>query len=348
MNILKPVIWILLGARAGDNAQAIELARRIGGTNDAKQLLFNKWSGLPNALLGAGFKTLAPAARKGLVAPWPDIVIATGRRTAPVNLAIKQASGGRTLAVHIGRPRMPLQHFDLVVTTPQYGLPPGPTVMELNFPFATAKPVAEEQIAEFLRTWGDLPRPWIAAVIGAEKYPVRFGHAELNGFAQAVNGLASRVNGSVILMDSPRSTQGAIASVAAHIAVPHWLWTRGQGENPYQAGLALADQFAVTSDSVSMVSEMVQTGKPTHVYDLPIARHLPSWSARSGFAALLARQGWFSPPRSVAAFRRNLEDHGWIGNLQEGIAPAKPFSATDEHAAAVARVIALWCGRAAG
>lgn len=344
MDKTSPHIWVLLGTRAGDNAQALELARQLGGRTERKQLNFNRLSGLPNLVIGSGFKTL----KRGhdLVPPWPDIVIATGRRAAPVSLAIKDASGGQTMSVHIGRPRMLLERFDLVLSTPQYNLPEASNVVPLLFPFAQAKAVPMEVKERFEQTWSHLPKPWIVGVIGAGKFPVRFGEAELDGFAAGLNGLAKRWAGSVILMDSPRSEAGAIQRVAARVNVPHWLWTRSVGDNPYQAALALADCFVVTSDSVSMVSEMVQTGQPVHAYLLPVFGAVPRWSTRRGFASVLARKGILSPPRDIGAFLSALEGKGWIGDLARGLAPSQAYCASAEHADAVARIIALWRLRA--
>lgn len=344
MNTPTPHIWVLLGARAGDNAQALELTRQLGGRVEQKQLSFNRWSGLPNFLLGGGFKTLATDAK--LVPPWPDVVIATGRRTAPVNLGIKEASAGRALSVQIGRPRMALERFDLVLSTPQYGLPQGPTVMPLVFPFARAKSVPVEALATFEKTWSSLPKPWVTGVIGAGKFPVKFGRAELDGFAAGLNALATRLGGSVILMDSPRSKAGAIQRVATLMKVPHWLWTRGSGDNPYQAALALSDRFAVTSDSVSMVSEMVQTGKPVHVHHLSVSDLVPRWSVEAGLMSDLARKGIFSPPRNLQAFLAALSKMGWIGDLSRDVDPPNAYRASNEHSNAVARIIALLKQRA--
>ncbi|NMD09426.1 MAG: hypothetical protein GYA66_15755, partial [Phyllobacteriaceae bacterium] len=233
-----------------------------------------------------------------------------------------------------------------ILTTAQYDLPPAENVVPLVFPFAKAKPVAVEELQGFTQLWAHLPRPWIVGVIGAGKFPIRFGPSELAGFASALNRMAQRCKGSIILMDSPRSPSGAIAAVAARMSGPHWMWTRGQGANPYQAALALGDHLAVTSDSVAMVGEMVRTGKPTHVYRLPVSALVPQWSAQAGVAAVMARRGVLSPPRHVAAFLSGLTDRGWIGDLEAGHPPATPYVATDEHDRAVTRIIALWHGHA--
>jgi mitochondrial fission protein ELM1 len=121
-NVLRPAIWVLKGVRAGDTAQAMDLALQLGGRVEGKQLAFNAFHNIPNWLLGARVSQLTQDAKKLLHPPWPDLVVATGRRTAPVALWIKTQSQGKTKLVHIGRPRMALSRFDLVLTTPQYGL----------------------------------------------------------------------------------------------------------------------------------------------------------------------------------------------------------------------------------
>ena len=46
-----------------------------------------------------------------------------------------------------------------------------------------------------------------------------------------------------------------------------YIWD-GQGDNPYEGFLALADHIIVTADSVSMTSEAATTGKPVYRVDL--------------------------------------------------------------------------------
>jgi uncharacterized protein len=337
-------VWVLLGPRTGDNAQALELARRVGGQVTEKRLQFNQLATIPNWLAGKGFASVQTEFRNFLQPPWPDLVIATGRKTARVSLAIKAASNGRTKTVHIGRPRLNLNDFDLILTTPQYGLPGAANVVELPTPFAVAKTPDASRLKIFENTWRDLPRPWIVGVIGAAKFPVRMGNESLREFAGGLNRLAGRLGGAVIVIDSPRSTAGSLQHVVENLSVKHWAWQRDAGENPYQAALALGDQFGVTSDSVSMVSEMVATGKPTHVFHLPVSRLVPEWSAKSGLAAALARTGVLSPPRAVANFMAGLDSHGWIGDLKTGRAPRTQADVESAHAEAVKLVRALISG----
>ena len=50
--------------------------------------------GCPTALLGASLRGLTAAARAGLAPPWPELVIAAGRRTAPVARWLKRRRAG--------------------------------------------------------------------------------------------------------------------------------------------------------------------------------------------------------------------------------------------------------------
>lgn len=54
--------------------------------------------------------------------------------------------------------------------------------------------------------------------------------------------------------------------------IPTWSIVDVQYENPYFASLALGDEFAVTLDSVSMLSDACATGKPVYIVDVPMSR----------------------------------------------------------------------------
>lgn len=336
----RPDIWVLCGARAGDTAQALDLARRVGGAVEEHRLTFNLMHHLPNWLAGPGVGLLHDKSRALLAPPWPDLVIATGKRTAPVAAWIKRQSGGRTIAVQLGRPRMAFRHFDLIVTTPQYALPAAENVARIAMPFAAPRPVAEEVLEHWRGRWESLPRPLIAAAAGAAKFPLRLGTAQLDAYGAALAALAKRNSGSILLFSSPRSSPQAIARVRGQIAGPCWL-SGGEGPgNPYQAALALADGFAVTGDSVSMASEMIATGKAVHIFPLP-QWPSPRWRAESGLSAWLARQGLLAPPRDVGGFMRALLSSGAASDLRDAqAAPARP-AATSEQEEVVRRIRSL-------
>jgi uncharacterized protein len=330
-----PSIWVLSGARVGDTAQALELARRVGGRIEEKQLTFNALHHVPNVLKPLGLQSLTTESRNFIAQPWPDLVIATGKRTAPIACAIKVRSEGKSNLVQLGRPRMALRHFDLVITTPQYGLPGAENVITLPTPFAAPRPVDGDVRKHWTETWHHLPRPWIMAVIGASKFPLRLGGNELDGFALALNAAARAKNAGVILFDSPRSISGALTRVTSRLTVPHWTPGHHSHGGAYQSALASADYFAVTGDSVSMATEMLATGKPTAVFRLPRRPSL-RWTAANGVGAAFARSGVLSPPRDVDGFMTAQISNHSLGVL--GQSWGETSGSSGAHDAAVQRV----------
>jgi uncharacterized protein len=312
----KKIIWVLQGARTGDNAQARELAALLDADIILKELRFNGLHHLPNSVLGASVASLAAHSKTGLQPPWPDMVIAAGKRAAPIALWIKQTSKARTKIVHLGRPRARLSAFDLVIATPQYGLPPDANVVERILPFATPKEVDINELEKWRMIWGELPRPLIAAAIGNRKYPLRFDVAEAQLLGQQLNDLAKQTSGSLLLLASPRTGSALVGHIAAGLQVPHKSYGEfDKANNPYQSALKLCDRFVVTSDSVSMISELMNTGMPVDVFELPVAKLRLRWSARHGLGAWLSRRGILQPPRDVSGMVKQLIERRAVGVL---------------------------------
>jgi mitochondrial fission protein ELM1 len=331
-------IWVLKGLRAGDSAQALDLASRLDGTCHTHQLAFNALHVIPNWLGGATVRHLTPASRAALQPPWPNLVVATGKRTAAVAMWIKYQSRGKTRIVQLGRPQTELSAFDLVVTTPQYGMPQAPNVIEIPLPFGAAKPAAHANVEHHQAAWAHLPRPWTMAVIGAAKFPLILGQTQLADYGRL---LSQNCDGSILLFDSPRSAQGALSRVAENVGARGFCPPRHAQHNAYAAALTLSDRCIVTSDSMSMISDMVATGKPTAVYRLPISPFAIQWSAQRGAAAGLAKRGVLMPPRNVTAVVDTLIAQGHLGDLHADTWPHHSMNVAAAHAQVVGRVNGL-------
>ena len=98
-----PRVWLLLDDRPGHVTQVVGLAEALGWPYERKTLAFTRLNRTSNRLLGASRLSLDTARSAELAPPWPDLVIATGRRTAPIARWIKRRSGGHTRLVQLGR-----------------------------------------------------------------------------------------------------------------------------------------------------------------------------------------------------------------------------------------------------
>ncbi|MBO6784495.1 MAG: mitochondrial fission ELM1 family protein, partial [Alphaproteobacteria bacterium] len=114
--------WILTDGKAGMVSHCRGLAKVIGVEPVSKVVALRKpWVWLPPALTPASLKVVWPGSDP-LEPPWPDLLIASGRKSVAPALAIRRASGGKTFCVQVQNPRVPIKDFDLVVTPEHDGL----------------------------------------------------------------------------------------------------------------------------------------------------------------------------------------------------------------------------------
>src|SRR5580693_2504276 len=97
----EPTYWLMTTGEAGFRTQARGLALAL--SDHPRELIVGlrpPWNRLPVALTPNPFALLDPA-RDRPTPPWPDVLITCGRRTAALSKAIRKASGGRTVTVHV-------------------------------------------------------------------------------------------------------------------------------------------------------------------------------------------------------------------------------------------------------
>jgi len=280
-------IWALTGKKRGDNAQVLALADAIGGDVREVGLDWTWWRVLPNSLLGAGLVCITTQARRQLCAPWPDMVIAIGRRSVPVSRSIKRQSGAATCLVHLGNPRARLCLFDLVISTPQYRLPALPNVVLLPLPLSTP-PRPPPDLASWHDQWRNLPLPITGMLIGGNAWPYHYTES----FARRLvrEAMKEAAGGTVIAVTSPRTAEAVAEAIADEMRAPHLIYRwRKDAPNPYRSLLMLADRLRVSGESVSMIGDAVMAGRPVE----PIA--VPQWPVPE-----------FLTPRDVRAVYSNL------------------------------------------
>ncbi|SEI76480.1 hypothetical protein SAMN04244579_01930 [Azotobacter beijerinckii] len=283
-----PRVWVLQSRTAGDYAQLLDMANALGWPYEIKRY-------------GTRIDALAP--------PWPDLVLCAGRCAVPLAQGIKHQAEGRTRLVMLGRPRIPLSRFDLVISTPQHCLPLHDNVLCLSAPFIAEHPLDSEERALWKQRFAHLPRPWIALLVGG-----RTGSYSLD--AQSARDLSLEAcatvrarGGSLLVSTSPRTGSAATEALLAAIDVPSWGYRFGSGEdNPHRALLALADAFIVTGDSVAMLSEACMSGRPVAMHPLPLRRHPMQ-------RLVNALEGWLGvfPRRDLSREQTRLERfYDWL------------------------------------
>src|SRR5262245_18252649 len=146
-----PRVWVLTDDRGGNTTQAVGLAEALGWPYERTPPPPGPLSLLPNRLLGASRVGIRAARSAALEPPWPELVIAAGRRTAPVALWIRERSRGRTRLVQLGRKGGDdADRFDLVATPAYTRLFAHPHRIETCAPLHAVTPA---RLAEAAAAW---------------------------------------------------------------------------------------------------------------------------------------------------------------------------------------------------
>ncbi len=266
-----PRVWILTDDRGGNSTQSIGLAEALGWPYERKSLRPGPLSLVHNRILGASRAGFGRAGSDALEPPWPDLVIAAGRRTAPAALWIRVRSRGRTRVVQLGRKGGDAAElFDLVATPAYCRLFPHPRRIETCAPLHSVTPA---RIAEARERWrarfASLAAPRIAILVGGSSGQYRIDAVQAGRLGADVARMAHELGGSLLATTSRRTGRAAVLAFCAALG-PHALVYRAgdPGENPYLGLLAWADRIVVTADSESMLAEAASTGKPVLVYPL--------------------------------------------------------------------------------
>jgi hypothetical protein len=232
--------WILSDGRSGHEAQTLGLAEALGLRPRVIRLA-------PRGLFAA-FSPFGPIdpRERGLVAPpFPDIVLACGRRTIPHLRHVKRASGGAVFTVYVNRPATGLRTADLIIA-PRHDAffganvltPPTPPVRVTPARLAAARAAPDPRIAA-------LPAPVVGVLVGGDSRHFRFSQKDVAELATAVSGLMEE--GWSIAATVSRRTPARLAEALREIATPsptrgrRWPREAGSDEGPGR-GQALSTQ----------------------------------------------------------------------------------------------------------
>jgi mitochondrial fission protein ELM1 len=256
--------WVLSeDGLIGTENQCLGVAEALGVTPEVKRIALRQpWKSLSPHL---GFES-ARSFSTVLAGPWPDLLIASGRKSIAASRYIKRMSGGKTFTVQIQDPRVDPAQFDLVCV-PAHDPTRGDNVL-----VTTAAPnritsarldEARAQFAQFAH-FTALPSPRVAVLIGGVSKAYEMSEEYTTRLAQQLAAL----DAGLMITASRRTGTANERILRDALNQPHHHFWDGTGQNPYFGMLAHADIILATQDSASMLSEACSTGKT--VYMIPM------------------------------------------------------------------------------
>lgn len=280
-----PRIWILSDGKVGHTTQSEGLAKSLGWPYEIKQLRFYGWHKIQKLLWGLFSPNIIGLNRvhsSPLCIPWPDLVISTGWRPAPIARWIREQSQGKTRIIQLGRKGgCSADLFDVVITPSYYGFPPHPHRIETVAPL---NDLTRETLDGVKQRWPNLfdnaPHPRIVFVVGGSTARFKFTADMARIIGKQLKDLAEKCQGKIFAVTSPRTGKDLSHALETTLLPDHFVhkWEPNQSDNPYFAYLSGADVIIVTGESESMLAEAASLGKP--VYIVPLPENSPTWKVR--------------------------------------------------------------------
>ncbi|HMN73851.1 MAG TPA: mitochondrial fission ELM1 family protein [Rhodoblastus sp.] len=260
--------WVLTDGKAGDEAPCLGLAQALGLDVETRVVRPRKFFALlaPRGPVDPAERPDAPGSP--IAPPFPEVLIASGRRAVPYLRAVRRASGGKTFTIFLKDPRIDPHVADMVWVAEHDRLR-GDNVMTT----LTAPHVVTHETLNAARENPDpriarLPEPRMALLLGGDSRHYSFHEKDIVSMVGVVESMVLSGAGAMITPSrrTPPQLLARLRGVCADAPMHTFLWD-GTGENPYVQMLAHASLIVVTADSTNMVGEAIATDAPVMVYE---------------------------------------------------------------------------------
>lgn len=270
-----PIIWAVSDGRAGIERQSVSLARallaqtRSGSLEKLRLTPSGLQLNLPPNFWPMPLAALPQEQRDLIAAPWPDVWIATGRRSIPYSLRAHKWTKNQAIVVQTQDPRVPLGAFDLVVP-PRHDELIGPNVFPILGPPTWWDDNEIAEAAEFFPELSHAQGSKVLVSIGGNSKTHTLTEtraAEIEDIFRALVRDDHRL-WITVSRRTPGPMRDRFRQVAGELGARFWESEPKDGPNPYLAFLSLCDAALVTEDSANMLADPAFFGKPIHILKL--------------------------------------------------------------------------------
>ena len=199
--------------------------------------------------------------------PWPDLVIAAGRKTIPYLKYIRRASKKECKTIYLQDPRIDSKEFDIVWAPEHDSIEGNNVVKTITSPNRVTNELLNYHHDKWLGELSKLKGPFIGFLIGGKSKAYNFNDDECEKIIQAINFVISNGYTPLITLSrrSPKKLSNRIKSLLIN---EKNLFYDGKGDNPYFAILKASELIITTPDSANMISEAINVPKPVYYIDI--------------------------------------------------------------------------------
>jgi len=252
----------MTSGRRGDIVQCRAIAERLSSAIIEKEVAPRapfRWI-MP-------YGPIDPWERALIAPPYPDMIIASGRRTVPYVRVVVKKTEGKCRAVFMKYPGCDVSSLGLM-WAPSHDKKSGPTIIStLTSPHLITPEKLDDRRKNCAPAIKALPGFKLGVLLGGNTRHVRYDKTTIDAFLAP---LKTKLPFDALLVTGSRRTPSRLIEAIRQTTagIPSFIWD-GHGENPYFDIIANADAFLVTGDSHNLVSEALAGGKPVYVFDPP-------------------------------------------------------------------------------
>lgn len=269
MEYTEKNCWVIIDSRKGNANQAIGLAEALNIPFEIKEITYNFLANLPNNIIGKYNWHVNLKRSDLLTPPFPQLIISSGRRIAPIATRIKSQSPS-TKIIQLLRPYYKEKLFDLIIL-PQHDI----FLHKSANIFRTIGAINQINPDLIHRATGEFKKRFlfnndqkvIAVFIGGNNKKFQFSKNDSKILTEILENLYYVHGAQLYITFSRRTPKHTKKYITQAFGEDHFIYDPIEGGyNPYHAMLGLADYIITTSDSISMCSEAASSGKPLYIY----------------------------------------------------------------------------------
>ncbi len=252
--------WILSSGLIGCENQCLGVIERLGIETEIKKI---KPSMAVSVFAPYGTAFLNPQVRE----PWPDLVIAAGRKTIPYLRYIRRASKKECKTIYLQDPRIDSKEFDIVWAPEHDSIKGNNVIKTITSPNRVTNELLNYHHDKWLDKLSKFKGPFIGFLIGGKSKAYNFNDDECEKIIQALNFVI--INGYTPLITLSRRSPKVLSDRIKNLLIDkESLFYDGQGDNPYFAILKASEIIITTPDSANMISEAINVPKPVYYIDI--------------------------------------------------------------------------------
>ena len=261
-------VWVLIDDRDGNTSQCFGLAAKL--SDDVHAVELSQMEGKQLKQFAQGLKDSPPDQR--------NILVSASSATVKTAQEIKKIAKDRVFSVKLSSLGVfDPPGFDMVVRP--HPAPLGGVLTRFNerkiyttgVPHKVTPEARELGKQQWEESFSHLAKPRIAVMLGGTTSMIKDIRPETARYmGEMLNAYAKHCGGSLIITNSRRTSNETLHAFMEEINVPCFVYDRHKDPvNPYFGILGVADEFVVTSDSMSMMCEACSTGKPVYCFPVP-------------------------------------------------------------------------------